>query len=49
MPDPVTTKDTPFEEKITLVDADHHTLEMWTPGPDGKMFKMMEIAYSRKK
>ena len=26
-------------------DAD---FEMWTPGPDGKMVKMMEIAYSRK-
>lgn len=49
MPDPMTGKDAKVEEKITIVDADHHTMEMWTPGPDGKMFKTMEIAYSRKK
>lgn len=48
-PDPMTGKDTPFEEKIVLTDADHHTLEMWMPAPDGKMFKTMEIAYTRKK
>ncbi len=49
MSDPMTGKDSPLEEKITITDADHHTMEMWSPGPDGKMFKMMEIAYSRKK
>lgn len=49
MPDPMTGKDAQIQEKITMVDADHHTMEMWGPGPDGKTFKMMEIAYSRKK
>lgn len=49
MPDPMTGKDAPMEEKLTIVDKDHHTFEMWTPGPDGRMFKMMEIAYTRKK
>jgi hypothetical protein len=49
VPDPMTGKDSPVEEKLTIVDKDHHTLEMWSPGPDGKMFKMMEIKYARKK
>lgn len=48
MPDPMTGKDTPEETRITVVDHDHHTLEMWSPGPDGKMAKMMAIDYSRK-
>jgi len=48
MPDPMTGKDAPVEEKITVTDKDHHMLEMWSPGPDGKMYKMMEIAYTRK-
>lgn len=49
MDDPMTGKASPVKETVTVVDDDHHTLEMWTPGPDGKMFKMMEIAYTRKK
>jgi uncharacterized protein DUF1579 len=49
MPDPMTGKDAPFENKVIMVDADHTNFEMWTPGPDGKNFKMMEIKYSRKK
>jgi hypothetical protein len=49
MSDPMTGKDSTAKEKVTVVDADHHTLEMWVPGPDGKMFKNMEINYSRKK
>ena len=49
MPDPMTGKDTPSEERLTVVDKDHHTMEMWGPAPDGKMFKMMEIAYTRHK
>jgi len=32
----------------TLVDDNHRTLEMWAPGPDGKMMKHMEIHYTRK-
>jgi len=49
MDDPMTGKSSPVKEKVTVVDEDHHTLEMWGAGPDGKMFKMMEIAYTRKK
>jgi Protein of unknown function (DUF1579) len=47
--DPMTGKDMPGSQKMSVTDADHHTLEMWGPAPDGKMFKMMQIDYSRKK
>jgi len=47
--DPMSGKDMPSEMKVTVTDKDHHTMEMWGPGPDGKMFKMMEITYTRKK
>ncbi|MCU1244937.1 MAG: hypothetical protein JWN02_847 [Acidobacteria bacterium] len=47
--DPMTGKDARSDTKITVADPDHYTMEMWGPAPDGKMFKMMEIAYSRKK
>lgn len=49
MPDPMTGKDSTSDQKITIVDADHHVMEMWGAGPDGKTYKMIEIAYSRKK
>jgi hypothetical protein len=49
MDDPMTGKSSPVKETVTIVDDDHHTLEMWGPAPNGKMFKMMEIDYSRKK
>lgn len=32
----------------TLVDDKTRTLEMWMPGPDGAMYKAMEITYTRK-
>jgi hypothetical protein len=47
--DPTTGKLVPVEEKLTIEDPDHHRIEMWSRGPDGKMFKSMEIRYSRKK
>lgn len=47
--DPVSGKTLPVREKVSVTDDDHHTMEMWSPGPDGKMFKMMEISYTRKK
>jgi hypothetical protein len=49
MVDPMTKKASPFRQKMTMNDADHQTLEMWGAGPDGKNYKMMEIAYTRKK
>lgn len=33
----------------TITDNDHHVFEMWSPAPDGKMFKSLEIQYTRKK
>lgn len=47
--DPVTGKPAAIKEKVTYVDDDHHLFEMWGPTPDGKMYKMMEINYTRKK
>jgi hypothetical protein len=47
--DPGTGKPTPADEKITITDNDHHKLEMFGKGPDGKMTKIMEIEYARKK
>lgn len=32
-----------------MVDADHWTMQMYSPGPDGKEFMNMEIAYTRAK
>ncbi|HSE62137.1 MAG TPA: DUF1579 domain-containing protein [Thermoanaerobaculia bacterium] len=49
MDDPMSGKKMDFKEVVTLVDDDHHTFEMWMPGPDGKMFKMMEIQYTKRK
>jgi hypothetical protein len=49
MDDPVTGKATPVKETITVTDKDNHLLEMWSPAPDGSMFKTMEIRYTRKK
>jgi hypothetical protein len=47
--DPMSGKPVPVQEKLTIEDSDHHRFEMWSRGPDGKMFKNMEIRYSRKK
>lgn len=49
MDDPMSGKALPMEEKINFLDKDHHTFEMWSPGPDGNMYKSMEIDYKRKK
>lgn len=49
MPDPMTGKDSPVEERITVTDHDHHEFEMWGAGPDGRMMKMMAISYTRAK
>ncbi|HEX5135063.1 MAG TPA: DUF1579 domain-containing protein [Thermoanaerobaculia bacterium] len=49
MDDPMSGKKMNFKEVVTLVDNDHHTFEMWMPDHAGKMFKTMEIQYTRKK
>ncbi|HXI14615.1 MAG TPA: DUF1579 domain-containing protein [Thermoanaerobaculia bacterium] len=46
--DPMTGKLQAVKETLTVVDSDHHKMEMWGPAPNGKMFKMMEIHYKRK-
>ena len=49
MPDPMTGKDMKVEMTLKVTSPDAHTMEMWQPGPDGKMFKSMQIDYTRKK
>lgn len=34
---------------VTIIDANTRKLEMWGPGLDGKVYKAMEISYTRKK
>src|SRR6266851_4107496 len=36
MADPMTGKTQKLTSKVTVDDNDHHTMEMWGPGPDGK-------------
>jgi hypothetical protein len=38
---------TDYDEKVTIVDDDHHIMEMWGPAPDGTRYKMMELHYTR--
>lgn len=45
--DPMTGQMVDVREKITVKDKDHHNMEMWMPGPDGKMFLSMLIEYTR--
>jgi hypothetical protein len=47
--DVITKKAVKVKGVATVVDADHHTYEMWSTGPDGKLFKSLEVQYSRKK
>ena len=47
--DPSTGKPSAADTKITITDNDHHKLEMWGRNPEGKMAKIMEIEYTRKK
>jgi hypothetical protein len=49
MDDVMTKKTVKVKSMVTIVDNDHHTYEMWSPAPDGKMFKSLEVQYTRKK
>jgi hypothetical protein len=49
MDDPMSGKSMQLKEKMTMVDANHQTWEMWMPSPDGNMFKTMQIDYTRKR
>jgi hypothetical protein len=47
--DPTTGKKATVREKTTFVNNDEFLFEMFTPGQDGKEFRMLEIRYTRKK
>lgn len=49
MDDPAMKKTTKVKTVVTIVDADHHTYESWSGGPDGKMVKNLEIHFTRRK
>ena len=49
MLDPLTGRKVALRSVDTEVDDDHLLFEMWAAGPDGKMGKMMEMTYTRKK
>ena len=40
-------KDRKGRMETTLIDNDHYTMTSYAAGPDGKEYKMMEIAYTR--
>lgn len=48
-PDPMTWKFVKSRTTNKMVDADHWTMQMYSPGPDGKEFMSMEITYTRMK
>lgn len=47
MTDPTSGRPMQKRSVITLQDNDHHKMEMYFPGPDGKESKGMEITYVR--
>ena len=47
MADVMAGKHVPVRFVQTTIDADHHTLEMFSKGPDGKEFRGMFLEYSR--
>jgi hypothetical protein len=49
MDDFMTGKKCEIKQVVSVVDNDHHVFEMWGPDPTGKVYKMMEIHYTRKK
>jgi len=46
--DPMTGGATTMKGTTTVVTDDVYTFESWSPGPDGKPFKSMELTYTRK-
>jgi hypothetical protein len=45
--DPIAGKKVKMTETMTMVDDNKFTFELQGPGPDGKVFKMIEIVYTR--
>jgi len=49
MDDPAFKKVVKVTSVQKMIDDDHQVFEMYSPGPDGKPMKTLEIAYTRKK
>jgi len=47
--DPVYAKPFPVESKLVITDRDHHSFELVGKAPNGRMSKLVEIQYTRKK
>jgi hypothetical protein len=46
--DPMTGKMAPVKDVTTFVDANHYKYELHMTGPDGKLYKCLEVVYTRK-
>lgn len=46
--DPVTGKPAPVKDVATHIDATHHKYELFMTAPDGKMYRCLEIMYTKK-
>ncbi|WP_291992987.1 DUF1579 family protein [Candidatus Accumulibacter sp. ACC003] len=49
VPDPLTGKPSPVEMRMHVADDGGHVTELWGKGLGSKMFKMMELRYTRSK
>jgi hypothetical protein len=47
--DPLSEKPLPVESKIVVTDNDHYSFELWGKAPNGKLMKLIDIQYTRKK
>lgn len=47
--DPLSEKPLPVESKIIVTDNDHYSFELWGKAPNGKLMKLIDIQYTRKK
>jgi hypothetical protein len=47
MVDPMSGKEVQVRQIFTISDDNHQMVQMFTPGPDGKEFKSMEIKFTR--
>jgi hypothetical protein len=49
VPNALTGKPTPLELRLSIAESGDHMSELWGQGAGGKMFKMMELRYTRSK
>jgi len=45
--DPMSGQKVSIRQEVTVIDNDHHVVNMYASTPDGKEFQMMEIKYTR--